>query len=230
MPYWISRDGQKHGPYSLEVLQRLLAEGKLGPTDLVWLKGSPEWIPLVNPTATSTTESSGGTPQPSAAFESAYLRRFGLIPPDLHWAAVVVLSVLTLGLFHLIWSIVMASFVKKLDDDDLARTLFIASFVATFVGRVVRATGRLQSGGVTLGFPSGLLLVLVGDMLVLAGIACYITAAFRMGRSLLTYYHSIEPIGLYLSDAMTFFFGILYLQYHFSRIAKWKKTGYLAPQ
>jgi hypothetical protein len=29
---------------------------------------------------------------------------------------------------------------------------------------------------------------------------------------------------------MTFFFGTFYLQHHFSRIAQWKKTGFLEPQ
>ena len=226
MPYWISRDGQKHGPYSLEVLRRLLAEGKLGPTDLVWLKGSAEWIPLVNHAATPTTESDSGAPQPSAAFESSYLRRFGLIPPDFHWLAVFALSVLTLGLFPLIWSIVMTSFVKKLDDDGLTRTLFIAGLVAAFGGRILRAIARSQSEGVFFDIPGGLLLCI--DLLVLGGIACYIIAAFRMRSTLVTYYNAIEPIGLRLSDTMTFFFGLYYLQYHLSRIAKWKKTGYLA--
>jgi hypothetical protein len=32
-------------------------------------------------------------------------------------------------------------------------------------------------------------------------------------------------VGLRLSAAMTFFFNILYFQYHLSRIAQWKKTG-----
>jgi hypothetical protein len=228
MSYWISRDGQKHGPYSLEVLRRLLVEAKLGPTDLVWLEGSPEWVPLVNQAATPTTEPDGRAPQPPVALEPAYFRRFGLIPPSLHWAAVSALSLLTLGLFPLVWSIVMTSFVKKLDDG-LPRTLFVAGFVANFGCNIFRVIARAQGEGVTPSVPSGLLL-LVGDLLVLVGVACYITAAFRMRRTLLTYYNSIEPIGLYLSDAMTFFFGIFYLQYHLSRIAKWKKTGYLAPQ
>jgi hypothetical protein len=45
---------------------------------------------------------------------------------------------------------------------------------------------------------------------------------------MLNYYNSVEPINLQLSGAMTFFFGIFYLQYHMSRIARWKRTGVLA--
>ena len=40
----------------------------------------------------------------------------------------------------------------------------------------------------------------------------------------------MEPINLRLSGVMTFFFNILYFQYHFTRIAEWKRTGMLSPQ
>jgi hypothetical protein len=192
----------------------------------VWLKGSSEWISLVNHDAVPATEpESRGSLVPAVSLP-AHTRAFGLIPPDLHWAVMVMLSVLTLGLFPVIWSIVMTNFTKKLDDDGLARTLFIAGFVASLGGRIFRAIARAQSAELVSSIPSGLLLF--GDLLMLIGIACCITAAFRMRSTLLAYYNSIEPLGLYLSDAMTFFFGLYYLQYHFSRIAKWKKNGYLA--
>ena len=40
----------------------------------------------------------------------------------------------------------------------------------------------------------------------------------------------MEPIGLRLSGALTFFLGVFYLQHHMTRIAKWKETGVLPPQ
>jgi len=58
----------------------------------------------------------------------------------------------------------------------------------------------------------------------------FLVAVFQMRKSLVNYYNVVEPIGLRLSGSMTFFFHILYLQYHFSRIADWKQTGYLRPQ
>ena len=54
-----------------------------------------------------------------------------------------------------------------------------------------------------------------------------LAAIFGMRSSLVRYYNSVEPIGLRLSGVMTFFFSILYLQYHLSRIAAWKTTGVL---
>jgi len=50
---------------------------------------------------------------------------------------------------------------------------------------------------------------------------------FGMRKSMVTYYNSVEPIGLQLSGIMTFFFTLIYFQYHFSRIANWKRTGIL---
>ena len=53
---------------------------------------------------------------------------------------------------------------------------------------------------------------------------------FSMRSSIQTYYNTTEPIGLRLSGVMTFFFSIYYFQYHFTRIADWKRTGVLRPQ
>ena len=55
-----------------------------------------------------------------------------------------------------------------------------------------------------------------------------ILGVFGMRRSLVTYYNTVEPIGLRLSGVMTFFFAVFYFQYHFMRIANWKQTGVLA--
>jgi len=55
-------------------------------------------------------------------------------------------------------------------------------------------------------------------------------AIFKARSLLLEYYNTVEPINLRLSGVMTFFFNILYFQYHFTRIAEWKRTGMLSPQ
>jgi len=41
------------------------------------------------------------------------------------------------------------------------------------------------------------------------------------------HYNTVGNIGLRLSSLLTFFFNILYFQHHFSRIARWKRTGIL---
>ncbi|MGH9612941.1 MAG: hypothetical protein ACRD4P_07675 [Bryobacteraceae bacterium] len=65
-------------------------------------------------------------------------------------------------------------------------------------------------------------------ILALASTALCVAAALNIRSSLLRYYNSVEPIGLQISAPMTLFFQVLYLQYHFTRIARWKETGVLA--
>jgi hypothetical protein len=63
---------------------------------------------------------------------------------------------------------------------------------------------------------------------MIAGGVCGLIGMFNMRRSIENYYNTVEPIGLKLSGVMTFFFNIVYFQYHFSRIAAWKTTGRLS--
>ncbi|HSI85464.1 MAG TPA: hypothetical protein VK970_16905, partial [Candidatus Methylacidiphilales bacterium] len=53
----------------------------------------------------------------------------------------------------------------------------------------------------------------------------WVTALFLTRKTLLHYYNVVEPIKLKLSFILTFLLSTLYLQYHLSRIARWKKTG-----
>jgi hypothetical protein len=48
-----------------------------------------------------------------------------------------------------------------------------------------------------------------------------------MRRSMEDYYNSAEPVGLQLSGVMTFFFNVIYFQYHLNRIRQFKTTGVL---
>jgi hypothetical protein len=46
-----------------------------------------------------------------------------------------------------------------------------------------------------------------------------------MRRSMEEHYNGPEPIGLSLSGVMTFFFGVYYFQYHFTRINEMKRLA-----
>jgi hypothetical protein len=64
-------------------------------------------------------------------------------------------------------------------------------------------------------------------LLNLVGTVLWLVAVFSMRSSLVRYYNTVEPIRLQLSGVMTFFFNMVYFQYHFTRIAEWKRTGQL---
>lgn len=141
-------------------------------------------------------------------------------PPNMHWLIVLILSAFTYGLGGLVWGFKQAFFVRKLDPGSKGvRYLFLAA-----VAMVIQVALYfvLVSSSPT-GF-SALWMVSLTNVVI---IVFALMGIFGMRKSLLHHYNTVEPIGLRLGGIMTFFFSILYFQYHFSRIANWKKTGTL---
>lgn len=70
-----SKAGQQFGPVSSEALKSLAAEGRLGPTDLVWNSTLTEWVPANRvkglPFVTPAAPSGEGDPQPAYAGATA---------------------------------------------------------------------------------------------------------------------------------------------------------------
>ena len=145
------------------------------------------------------------------------------MPPDMHWLIVLIISAITSGLGYLVWGFKQAFFVKKLDPANKSVRYFMLSFVAMLVQVALYFVmlSDLSSGS------SGSVAALV-PMIMITNVVIVIFAyigIFGMRRSLINHYNSAEPIGLQLGGVMTFFFSILYFQYHLSRIAAWRKTG-----
>lgn len=156
------------------------------------------------------------------------------MPPSLHWALVLVISVIC-GFFALVWVFIQASFVKKLDPSNKSIMMFVLSFVVAIGGGIVAAIISAGVGGAAASMNSpgaalAALPVIILVQLVVSVLSCVfgLMGVFGMRRSLLNYYNTVEPIGLRLSGVMTFFFSVFYFQYHFTRIANWKQTGVLS--
>jgi uncharacterized RDD family membrane protein YckC len=89
MELYISRDGARSGPYSLEQVNRQLAAGTLSPHDLGWSESSPGWKPLLSfagvivPGGASSTAARIGlaTPVPGALpqFAGFWIRGLALM-------------------------------------------------------------------------------------------------------------------------------------------------------
>jgi uncharacterized membrane protein len=144
-------------------------------------------------------------------------------PPNMHWAVVLVLSWVTFGLGALVWYFKQALFVRKLDPSSKA-VMMLGLTIAAMAVQVVIVLGAMSarsSSAMATASAVSMLLNLV--VIVLA-----LVTVFSMRGSIERYYNSVEPIGLRLSGVMTFFFSILYFQYHFSRIVEWKRTGRLS--
>jgi len=145
----------------------------------------------------------------------------GPVPPDFHWALVLLIGFLTCGLFWWAWWIVEGVFVRKVKSDSKALLFVILSFVCNFAGGFIRGLMRAINPGESVNY---------GVPFYLIAFLLFVIAEFQMKNDLEEYYNSVEPIDLRLNGGMTFFFAVWYFQHHLSRIAQWKKTGTLAPQ
>ncbi|MEP6848439.1 MAG: DUF4339 domain-containing protein [Acidobacteriota bacterium] len=46
IPIYITRSGQRFGPYTLRECQEMIETGQLLPSDMAWRHGMPNWLPL----------------------------------------------------------------------------------------------------------------------------------------------------------------------------------------
>ncbi|WP_372824691.1 hypothetical protein [Polaromonas sp.] len=137
-----------------------------------------------------------------------------LAPPKLHWGLMLLFTVLTLGLFLLVWMFIQSSWARKIDPESNAATLFIA-YLVLFIPSQLLTEG------------SGAGLKGLGALLMLVSYVVFYVGEYSIRRSMLNHYNKVEPISLEMSGAMVFFFSSFYLRYHMTRIAKRKMTGVL---
>ena len=131
-------------------------------------------------------------------------------PPRLHWGLVLVLSVVTAGIFGQIWLIVQCVWVRKVYGRSKALPWAIAylatlpaAIVAGFLIGVVgvlthRSLGEIQA---------------IANMLTLvvqiAIFVLFLVTAYTLRGEL-----ESDPINIPLGGVMTFFFSVIYFQYH----------------
>jgi hypothetical protein len=129
-------------------------------------------------------------------------------PPRLHWGWVLLLSVITFGVFGSIWLIVQANWVRKVRGRSNAlrwAIAYVSAIPALFLFAVVIGVvgALIHWQNVQAAVSSAAVFVR------LAVLVCWIFAIFTLSSEL-----SEEPIGIPLVGVMTFFFGPIYFQYH----------------
>jgi GYF domain 2 len=238
MKYYIQRQLNEYGPYTLADLQRYVAQESIQLTDLTRSEGMTDWvpvsqvignipIPVPGPAgqAIGTAPSGGasgtvyGGPSPAYGVQAVPAFANSPVPTDFHWALVLLITVFTCGLFGWAWLFVEAAYVRKLRPSSHGLLFSILGFSIWFVGACINGYNRATYGTRS----TNLWFSIIGFALV-------IVALFQMKSDLEDYYNTEEPIKLQLNGVMTFFFGTLYFQHHLSRIAQWKRSGYLQPQ
>jgi hypothetical protein len=207
MNYFISRDGQQYGPYTLADLQRYAASGDVLLTDLATSEGIDEPVPVSQIIGTIAV------PPPLTPGMPASAINVYPDPPNLHWGLVLLFSVITCGIFNIVWDLILAAWLKRVAPQSKALFYFICAaglLVAIFFSSFITAYRHQQAGYTSL-------LQLLYYVAILVG-------RFSFRGSMEEHYNGPDPIGLSLSGVMTFFFGSIYFQYHVNDIIRRKQA------
>lgn len=223
---WIGRGGQKYGPYEEAVLRRWVQEGKVEPDVLAWRTGMAEWVPLATllpgmdvpppmpppsagwaPRGFSAREDGGFAPDPRATFQT---------PPSLHWFVVLLLTMVTGGIFGWIWMFVQASWVGKIDKRSKAIALFILALVSYLIGFSL-TTQKTPATSL-----AALLIMLGAIIVIYVGI---FSMADSMKREA-----ARRGLNLRIGGVTLFFLNMYYLQGIMTWLARWKETGQTEPE
>ena len=206
MNYFIVRDSQQYGPYTLADLQRYVASGEISLDDLASSEGMVAPVPvnqIIGNIAAPLPYQQAAPVAPSAYYAD---------PPNLHWGLVLLFVVLSCGLFGVIWEVVQASWVRKVDPLAKAFNIYMGAlallagiFFVSFFGSMTHSNMASFTG-----------------ILQIAYFVVVIVGRFSLKASLEKHFNATEPMGLMLSGVMTFFFGGIYFQYHFNDINKRK--------
>ena len=210
MTYFVKRGDQRYGPYTLTELQQYVQSGNVATEDLAQSEGMEDWVPVV--------QILGNIPAPSHAPTSAVApvaeAQLVPLPPNLHWAIVLVLGIITRQLFNLLWAMIQANWARKLCGDNKPMVL-VAMYPAGMIAGIMTSMMYPRAPW-------------IGGLLIIGGSIVYLFGMFAIKAAMEEYYNSTENIGLQLSGVMTFFFSTVYIQYHINSLARWKKTGVLS--
>jgi predicted membrane channel-forming protein YqfA (hemolysin III family) len=206
MTYRIARNGELFGPYSLIELQRYIASGRVILTDLAQGDGMEEWLPI-----------SELFPAPPPHHITAAGSALALYPnpPDLPWWVALILGIVTVLGFFVVWDIVEAAWLRRVERPSTALGLYIAVGVLYLL--------KLPTALYNLGLGPGISQP-YSTLITVTSLVLLIVSRFVFRNELLRHFNGPEPIGLRLNGLLTLLFGGLYFQYHFNRINEVKRA------
>jgi len=236
---WIAQNGEKYGPYPEATVHQWLSEGKFAPDALAWREGIPDWVPLGG----MFSSTSGRHPPPPPGVRSSshayasesfsanqyapsdaiYVQRAELpTPPSLHWGMVLLLDVVTFGIFGFVWGFIQANWIRNIDTESKATLLLAMALACFLIGEPLYLTSIFKPN------PSIAQWGALAGLLLLARWILYLVACFSMAGSM---ERRLKSTGLPLrvGRITLFFFTISYLQAQLSWLTRWKKTGQTSP-
>ena len=151
-------------------------------------------------------------------------RAYLLPPPSLHWGWVLLFTILTFGIFAIVWPFIQAGWVRRIDPQSSASLMLWLSLGAVIVSffLIPAWPPAFDAAPPTSAERFGKLLQLASGVLFYAA---YFAMAASIRRHLASYRLQVRIGGITL-----FFFNTLYLQGQLSWLARWQQTGRILPK
>ncbi|MEW9572732.1 pilin [Rhodanobacter sp. Si-c] len=145
-------------------------------------------------------------------------------PPSLHWGWVFLLSVLTLGIFAIVWPFIQASWVRKIDPLSSASLMLWLSLGGIIISFFLIPAWTPVGDAAPLTSTERL-----GKLLQLASGMLFYGAYFAMSASIRRHM-IIYRLPVRIGGITLFFFNTLYLQGQLTWLACWQQTGRMQPR
>jgi hypothetical protein len=131
-------------------------------------------------------------------------------PPSLHWVIVLVLSIVTFGLFACLWMFRQARFARKIDPSSKATLQIATSFALALFSILLNVVNTITvaRGGESTNLGT------TGTVMSFFTLFLLISAYLGIRKALTSQY------GIQMSAVLTVIFNVYYVQYHLSRIMK----------
>lgn len=145
-------------------------------------------------------------------------------PPSLHWGWVFLLSILTLGIFAIVWPFIQANWVRKIEPSSSASLMLWLSLGGTIISffLIPAWTPAGDTAPLTSTERFGWLLRVASWVLFYGA---YFAMSGSIRRHMATYRLPVRIGGITL-----FFFNMLYLQGQLTWLARWQQTGRIQPK
>ncbi len=135
-------------------------------------------------------------------------------PPELHWLAVLGLTIVTFGLFLYIWCIVLGVWANKAQRSPVTLLLYLAGIIL-LIAEVAYTAGATAGS-----FESSM-----GSLIRLAGAAPLIFANFRVKDLIIDYSTSVAGPWVSLNGVFVFLFGPIYLPFKITEVRSYLKEA-----
>ena len=228
MLYHVSRNGQNYGPYTLEDLRRYVASGNILATDMAKSDDMPDWVPVSQVLGMEAAAAPGYQQQSQApAYPASNVADISRRLPISPGRSCLLFGVFTCGqsLCRWVWNLVLAAWLKRVQPNSkailyyaVATALACVEIIVSGHNHVIMRPGVHWWVSYYTGHP-------LRNVLTTAGWIIRIAARFTMRSELEQHFNTAEPVGLSLSGVMTFFFGVIYIQYHINRINELKRIA-----